>query len=65
MRFTLEKLHWREFERLIIFYLKDIVGEGVWAFTGSKDQGRDAAFRGVANEFPSKGNRLRAIGSSK
>lgn len=56
MKYNLENLHWREFERLIIFYLKEKIGEGTWAFDGSKDFGRDAEFKGTANEFPSKTN---------
>lgn len=54
MQYNLENLHWREFERLVAFYLKEKIGEGLWVFDGSRDQGRDAAFCGVANEFPSK-----------
>lgn len=56
MKYNLENLLWGEFERLIVYYLKEKVGEGVWAFDGSKDMGRDAAFKGTANEFPSKSN---------
>lgn len=56
MKYNLENLHWREFERLIIFYLKEKIGEGTWAFDGSKDFGRDAEFKGTANEFPSRTN---------
>lgn len=54
MQYDLENLHWREFESLITFYLKEKIGEGLWVFDGSRDKGRDAEFRGVANEFPSK-----------
>jgi hypothetical protein len=54
LQYNLENLHWREFERLITFYLKEKIGEGVWTFDGSQDKGRDAEFRGEANEFPSK-----------
>lgn len=54
MKYNLENLTWQEFERLIIFYLKEKIGEGTWAFDGSKDFGRDAEFKGTANEFPSK-----------
>lgn len=50
----LENLHWREFERLVVFYLKEKVGDGLSAFDGSRDEGRDAEFHGTANEFPSK-----------
>src|SRR5689334_9191518 len=51
---NLDKLTWQEFERLITFYLKEKVGQGLSVFGGSKDQGRDATFHGVANEYPSK-----------
>ena len=51
--YNLENLHWQEFEKLTKFYLKKIIGEGLWVFDGSKDMGRDAAFSGTANEFPS------------
>jgi len=54
MKYDLESLHWDEFERLVKFYLKDVVGEGVWTFDGSKDKGRDAAYHGSANSFPSR-----------
>jgi hypothetical protein len=57
--YNLENLHWREFEVLIAYYLKEKVGEGVWASVGSKDKGRDAEFHGIANEFPSKTNPFR------
>lgn len=54
LQYNLENLHWREFERLVTFYLKEKIGEGLWVFDGSRDKGRDAEFCGVANEFPSK-----------
>ena len=54
MQHNLENLHWREFERLAAFYLKEKIGEGLSVFGGSRDSGRDAIFRGTANEFPSK-----------
>ena len=42
------------FEHLSKFYLKDIIGDGLSVFDGSKDMGRDAVFNGTANAFPSK-----------
>lgn len=53
MSYDLENLHWREFERLVAFYLKEKIGEGLWTFDGSQDKGRDAVFSGTANDFPS------------
>jgi len=53
VKYNLENLNWREFERLCTHYFKDKIGEGVWASDGTKDQGRDAEFHGTANEFPS------------
>lgn len=54
MKFNLENLHWREFETLVTYYLKDTIGAGLWVFGGTKDQGRDSTFNGVANSYPSK-----------
>lgn len=54
MLYNLENLSWQEFETLTKFYLKEKIGEGLWVFDGSQDMGRDAAFTGTANEFPSK-----------
>jgi hypothetical protein len=54
LKYNLENLHWQEFERLVSFYLKEKIGEGLWIFGGDRDQGRDATFSGVANEYPSK-----------
>jgi hypothetical protein len=31
-----------------------MIGAGAWSFDGSKDFGRDAEFKGTANEYPSK-----------
>jgi hypothetical protein len=59
LEYNLENLHWREFERLIAFYLKEKIGEGLWVFDGSQDKGRDAEFRGEANDFPSKSSPFR------
>lgn len=54
MKYNLENLHWQEFERVVSFYLKKKIGEGLSIFGGDKDQGRDATFSGIANEYPSK-----------
>jgi hypothetical protein len=54
LKYNLENLHWKEFEQLVIFYLKEVIGEGTWSSDGSKDSGRDAEFKGTANEYPSK-----------
>ncbi len=56
MLYNLDNLHWQEFERLAASYLKEKIGEGLWIFDGSSDQGRDATFRGTANEYPSRAN---------
>ncbi|HEY6807114.1 MAG TPA: restriction endonuclease [Pyrinomonadaceae bacterium] len=50
---NVDRLTWQEFERLVTFYLKEKIGSGLSIFGGSKDQGRDASFQGVANEYPS------------
>src|SRR5712692_407555 len=54
LKYNLENLHWQEFERLVTYYLKEKIGEGLWVFGGNNDQGRDATFSGVANAYPSK-----------
>lgn len=53
VNFDFEQLHWQEFERLVGFYLKSVIGEGITLFDGSRDKGRDATFFGKANAFPS------------
>src|SRR5687768_16442737 len=54
MKYNLENLHWREFETLVTYYLKETIGAGLWVFGGSKDKGRDSTFSGEANAYPSK-----------
>ncbi|GAG95631.1 unnamed protein product, partial [marine sediment metagenome] len=51
--YNLEKLGWLNFENLIRCLLREIVGSGLSVFSGSRDQGRDATFRGRASRFPS------------
>jgi hypothetical protein len=51
--YNLENLTWQEFEGLSSFYLKKLIGAGLIIFDGSQDMGRDAAFSGTANEYPS------------
>jgi len=51
--YDLEKLGWFNFENLIRCLLREIVGSGLSVFSGSRDQGRDATFRGRASRFPS------------
>ncbi|MEQ8672103.1 MAG: hypothetical protein RLP44_20865 [Aggregatilineales bacterium] len=53
MNFDFEQLHWQEFERLVGFYLKSVIGEGISLFDGSRDKGRDATFSGTSEAFPS------------
>ena len=50
--YDLEKLGWFGFENLIRCLLREIVGSGLSVFSGSRDQGRDATFRGRASRFP-------------
>jgi len=51
--YTLEKLGWFNFESLIRCLSREIIGSGLSAFSGSRDQGRDATFNGKASGFPS------------
>ena len=51
--YDLEKLGWLNLENLICCLLREIVGSGLSVFSGSRDQGRDATFRGRASRFPS------------
>ncbi|MGR3174438.1 MAG: hypothetical protein ACUZ8N_07550 [Candidatus Scalindua sp.] len=52
--YNLEKLGWFNFESLIRCLCREFIGKGLSAFSGSKDQGRDATFSGKASCFPSK-----------
>lgn len=56
LKYRLSTLGWYNFEMLIQTLLKTIIGPGVTSFGGTKDSGRDAAFRGKA-PFPSKETR--------
>ncbi len=51
--YNLEKLGWFNFESLIRCLSREIIGSGLSAFSGSRDQGRDATFNGKASRFPS------------
>lgn len=53
MKYKLCSLGWYNFEKLIQSLLKELVGNGVQSFGGSKDGGRDAIFKGKA-KFPSE-----------
>ncbi|MCP4576761.1 MAG: hypothetical protein GY846_10810, partial [Deltaproteobacteria bacterium] len=51
--YNLEKLGWFNFESLIRCLSREIIGSGLSAFSGSRDQGRDATFNGRSSRFPS------------
>jgi hypothetical protein len=53
LKYRLTTLGWYNFEVLIQTLLKAIIGLGVTSFGGTKDSGRDAAFKGEA-PFPSQ-----------
>jgi hypothetical protein len=53
-RYNLERLGWANFEQLVRVLLREILGPGLSAFSGSADQGRDALFNGTASAFPSE-----------
>lgn len=52
LKYPLHSLGWYGFETLAQTLLKAVIGPGVSAFGGSRDNGRDAEYRGVA-AFPS------------
>jgi hypothetical protein len=52
--YNLEKLGWFNFESLVRCLSRELIGSGLSAFSGSRDQGRDAVFTGKASNFPSK-----------
>jgi len=52
LKYRIGAIGWYNFEVLVQTLLKTIIGPGVTAFGGSKDGGRDAAFKGEA-AFPS------------
>ena len=56
-KYNLEQLGWFNFEQLVRTLLRQIVGNGLSTFSGSVDQGRDAAFSGEATSFPSEAER--------
>jgi hypothetical protein len=56
MKFPLENLTDTEFEILVALICSQILGTGTIVFSDGKDGGRDAEFKGTANNFPSKSN---------
>ena len=52
LTYNLDSLGWYNFERLTGSLMREILGPGVEAFGGTKDQGRDCVFRGKA-PYPS------------
>ena len=54
MKYPLENLTDTEFENLVALICSEIFGTGTVIFTDGKDEGRDAEFNGIANNFPSK-----------
>ncbi len=53
MKYPLENLTDTEFEILVALICSEILGTGTIVFSDGKDGGRDAEFRGTANNFPS------------
>jgi hypothetical protein len=56
MKYPLENLTDIEFEILTASICSEILGTGTIVFSDGKDGGRDAEFKGTANNFPSKSN---------
>lgn len=56
MKYPLENLTDTEFEILVALICSEILGTGTIVFSDGKDGGRDAEFKGTANNFPSKAN---------
>ncbi|MDO1512269.1 hypothetical protein Q2T41_06330 [Maribacter confluentis] len=54
MKYPLENLTDTEFETLVALICSEILGTGTIVFSDGKDGGRDAEFKGTANNFPSK-----------
>ena len=54
MKYPLENLTDNEFETLVALICSEILGTGTIVFSDGKDGGRDAEFKGTANNFPSK-----------
>ncbi|WP_438710240.1 ABC-three component system protein [Aquimarina muelleri] len=53
MKYPLENLTDTEFEILVALICSEILGTGTIVFSDGKDGGRDAEFKGTANNFPS------------
>jgi len=53
MKYPLENLTDTEFEVLVALICSEILGTGTIVFSDGKDGGRDAEFKGTANNFPS------------
>lgn len=56
MKYPLENLTDTGFEILVALICSEILGTGTIIFSDGKDGGRDAEFKGAANNFPSKAN---------
>ncbi len=54
MKYPLEYLIDTEFETLVALICSKILGTGTIVFSDGQDGGRDAEFKGTANNFPSK-----------
>ena len=53
LKYNIGAIGWYNFETLVQALLKAVIGPGVTAFGGSKDEGRDAAFSGNAS-YPTR-----------
>jgi len=53
LKYRFDTLGWYNFENLVQSLLKELIGNGVSSFGGTKDKGREATFHGKA-PFPSK-----------
>jgi len=54
MKYPLEHLTATEFENLTALICSEILGTGTVVFSVGKDGGKDARFKGKANNFPSQ-----------
>ena len=54
MKYAYEDLHDEQFERLVVFVCKRLLGISVQGFSQGPDGGRDAKFLGTAELHPSK-----------
>lgn len=52
--YNFEGLGWYNFEVLVSCLSRELLGKGLSTFSGSKDQGRDATFKGKSQSFPSE-----------